>query len=753
MRGRVAALGLQGPLRIRRDGWGIPHLDAENIFDAWFGLGFCQGQDRAFQLEILLRVIRGTLAELIGAAALSLDRLSRRIGFHRAAREQLPRLDPVVRQQLQAFAAGVSAGASVGLPRRPHEFVLLRSTPTPWTAADSLGLLKLQSFGLAANWDVELARLRILLEDGPDAVLALNPECSPPDLTAVRSAFPGLDHLRTDLAALASFTSGGGSNNWVLGGSRTQSGRPLLANDPHLNCNFPPHWYLAHLRTPEWTVAGASFVGLPIFPVGHNGFAAWGLTAGLLDNTDFFLEQLAPDGRSARRGDHFEPCDIVEEVIHVKGAAPVVEWIPRTRHGPIISPALLGEWPALALRATWLDPLPARGLFLTPAVRSFAEFRSLFRDWPFGSVNMVYAEAGGTIGWQLGGRAPRRRGGSGLLPQPGWDENFGWEESGVPFDDMPWIENPPEGFLATGNAAPSGVREGLFLGADWMDPYRLQVVVEELTARRDWDRDGCRRLQIDQRSLPWRELREVVLGLPTSAVTALGLQLLRDWDGILDDDSAAASVFLLFLNEMILRTARAKAPKSHRTALGEGATTIAAGNFFCYRRTGHVVRLLREQPAGWFERSWRGEMSDALAASLTLLRRRCGPDVARWGWGRLRTLTMLHPLGRSKTWLAPFFNLGPTSCGGDSNTVAQASVLPLDPLMSCPNLASLRVVIDVGAWSESRFALPGGQSGNPTSRHYSDQFPHWQTGEGVPIAWSETEIEAATRDVLEVTPE
>src|SRR5262249_51842819 len=154
------------------------------------------------------------------------------------------------------------------------------------------------------------------------------------------------------------------------------------------------------------------------------------------------------------------------------------------------------------------------------------------------------------------------------------------------------------------------------------------------------------------------------------------LQLLRAWDGVLDDDSAAASVFLLFLNEMIVRTARAKAPKSHRAVLGEGYSPITAGNFFCFRRAGHVVRLIREQPDGWCTRSWRGEMSDALAAALALLRQRFGPDPVRWGWGRIRTMTMTHPLGR-KEWLAPIFNLGPVPCGGDSNTVAQGSVLPL----------------------------------------------------------------------------
>ena len=299
--GKRTVPGVRQSLQIHRDRWGIPYVETANDADAWFGLGFCHGQDRAFQLEILLRVVRGTLSELVGIQGLPIDRLSRRIGFHRAACEQWPVLDADVREWIEAYARGVVAGTTVGLPKKSHEFVLLRNKPSTWTPFDCLGVVKLISFTLPANWDVELARLKILSEDGPDALAALEPhypEWLPATTPPGAAARIVLDRLTQDLTLFAAVAgTGTGSNNWALSSHRTATGRPLLANDPHLDARLPSHWYLVHVRTPEWAVAGASFVGGPGILCGHNGHAAWGLTAGLIDNTDLFWEQIGPDGR------------------------------------------------------------------------------------------------------------------------------------------------------------------------------------------------------------------------------------------------------------------------------------------------------------------------------------------------------------------------------------------------------------------------------------------------------------------------
>ena len=403
VRGRVRVDGLDGPLTIRRDRWGIPHVDAGSARDAWFGLGFCHAQDRAFQLELLLRVGSGTLADLIGRDGVPIDRMSRRLGFRRTALAQLEVIGPDVREVLDAYVSGINQGLRHGLSRAPHELSLLRRPSTPWTAIDVLCFVGLQAFSLSSNWDVELARLKILTDDGPEAVAALDP--SYPDWLPV-AAPPGapagatLDHLAADLAVFQGLVPiAGASNNWAIAGSRTASGKPLLANDPHLAPRLPAPWYLAHLRTPDWEVAGASFVGGPAFPIGTNGFAAWGITAALTDGVDLFLEEIGPDAASVREGDGDVPCDVIVERIAVKGGDPIEERVLVTRRGPLITAMLDDSLPqALSISAIWLRPLPLRGFLDVVHAGSFEAFRSAFAEWPGPTLNVVYADREGRIG-------------------------------------------------------------------------------------------------------------------------------------------------------------------------------------------------------------------------------------------------------------------------------------------------------------------------------------------------------------------
>jgi penicillin amidase len=754
-RGTLSVPGLQGPIRIHRDRWGIPHIEAGSELDACFAMGFCHGQDRVFQLEILLRLGRGTLAELVGSEALPVDRLARRIGFHHAAIKQWPHVPSDMRERLEAYARGVNAGHNIGLPRRPHEFVLLRSHPSAWEPTDSLALVKILSFTLATNWDVELARLHILQKDGPEAMRALDPtypEWLPVTTPPGQISGPTMDRLGEDLSAFVAVAhTGVGSNNRAVAGSRTASGRPLVANDPHLNPNLPAHWYLLQARTPTWAVAGASFVGGPAVLSGHNGQAAWGVTAGCTDNTDLFMEQIGPDGASIRQGDDFVPCPIREEVIAVRGGASVTERVLVTPRGPIVTPSLDAPGMALSMRATWLDPLPAEGLLRLQYARSYEDLHRL-GPWPATTQNVAYADITDTIGWRLVGMAPQRRKGFGTLPLPGWESDAGWEDEPVPEEDMPSVVNPECGFVATANNRPQPEGVGPFLGVDWVDGYRVASIGRNLARRRDWDVAAMQALQMDQYALAWEDLRAAVLAAPAIDDDAKrALQLLQGWDGQVAVDSAAAAVYELFLCEMMRRVAQARAPHSVHYVLGGRVNPLTGFNFFCYRRTGHLARLLREQPDGWFAHPWPNEVAAALAATVRLLRTRFGDDPRGWGWGHIRTLTMQHPMGRTR-WLGRIFNIGPVPFGGDCDVINQGAALPLEPLGNVDNIASMRQVIDVGNWSASRFSLPGGQSGNPCSPHYDDLFTLWLRGDGVPIAWTPEEIRAATHESLELVP-
>ena len=745
-RGRLRVAGLQAEISIARDRWGIPHIDASNDADAWFGLGFCHAQDRRFQLELLRRAGRGTLSEILGPATLSIDRLSRTLGFRRLAIAQRPLLHADVASTVEAYVAGVNAGAAAS--PRPHELVVLRAHRSGWEVEDVLSFLGLQSLALAGNWDTELARLQILLTDGPDALRGVEPtygEWLPAVMPVGSAAGPALGRVAHDLASLRDLVAGAGASNaWAVAGARTTTGAPILANDPHLAPSVPAPWYLAHLRTPEWAIAGASFVGGPAFPSAHNGHAAWGITAGCTDSADLFWEEVDLEANTARGPGGPDAVERLNEEIGCRGAATMVEEVVITRRGPVITSLLDGLSTVLALGATWLEPVPVRGFIGVHAARDFATFRESFREWAGPALNVVYADADGHVGWQLIGTLPIRRSGHGMLPTPAWAG--GWADEHLPFDSLPHCLDPAEGFVASANNAPrADATDAPFLGVDWLDGYRAARIVEALGSRDDWDVAATAALQMDVTCMPWKELRPFVVDAPAGDEPAeTGRAMLLEWDGVLDAGSAAASVYEHFVSELAAALARTSAPSSWRWALGAGFGETVARTSFVARTVSQLVASLRSRSLG-------PSVTSALGRAVGTLRESFGTDPAAWAWGDIRPLRLRHPLGARRP-LDRILNLGPVPLGGDANTVAQAGVRPLEPLANPAAIANHRTVIDLGDLERSRYVLAGGQSGNPLSPHYADLFELWQHGQGVPIPWSVEAVEAATVDRLSLRP-
>ena len=750
--GTIAVDGVHETVRIRRDTYGVPYINAENAADAWFGLGFCQGQDRSWQLESLMRVVRGSLAEIIGPDALTVDELSRRIGFSHYAKRQLLAQTEELRAALSAFAAGVNAGRKHGVRKKAHEFTLLKAEPSQYEAHDVLALFMLIAFLLASNWDAELARYKILLADGAEALAALDP--SYPEWTPVTTppgtlAGPAFDALARDLAAFTGVTGmGGGSNNWAISGARTQSGRPLLANDPHLAPVAPAQWYLASVRTPQWGVCGASFVGSPGIIVGHNGTAAWGVTAAMTDNTDLFIETVGPDGRSVKQGDRFVPCEVRTERIAVKGAETVEVEVLETPRGPIVGPAFDGDVGAISMSAVWLQPRNMSGLLSLQQATSFESFRKPFEDFPSLPLNMVYADTSGDIGWQSVGLAPVRRRGYGTIPLDGSDPSVGWKDDLLPFEEMPRALNPKAGFIATANNQPTVQGDSPFLGIDFAEGYRVQRIGELIAAKHDWDLLGSASMQMDELVLPWRDMREVVLEVPAIEPDAVrALEILSSWDGRAAVDSEGAAVYELFVADLVSKLVAAKAPNSKEWVMGQGFSPLTIHTSFFFRRVSHLVRLLREQPDQWLDVSWPEAIATSLGAAIEELRSLRGDRS--WAWGQVRTLTFAHPFGE-KPPMDKVFNIGPFPWGGDASTLGQAAVNLLSPTDNSPFVVSMRMTLDVGNWDENRFVLPGGQSGNPFSPHYRDQIDLWRAGDAIDIAWSEDAIQGRTKSTLEL---
>lgn len=752
--GSMTVPGIECPITIGRDRFGIPHIEAQTDLDAWFGLGFCQGQDRAFQLETRVRLVRGTLAALVGEDGIALDRLSRRIDFAGSGRRSLEALDTGSRERYQAFAAGVRAGIDQGRGGRAHEFTLLRSQPTDFEASDALGFFAVQAFSLASNWDTELARLRILALDGAEAVEALHPPYRAEHPVSDRpgeAAGRVVDALAADLArARDLFTAGGGSNNWAISGDRTMSGRPILANDPHLAPILPAHWYLARLVTPEWSVVGGSIPATPGFGFGHNGTAAWGVTAGLIDTTDLFIEEIGPDGRSVRRGERFVPCEVRRETIEVKGGMNLTLDVLQTDRGPIVGPAFEGDFGALSMSATWFDAGSAGAIFDMCRIADFEELHEAFRGWSSVPLNIAYADAT-TIGWQLIGTSPVRRSGSGMIPLAAADEETSWHDDPVPYDEMPRLRDPDAGFVVTANTLPS--TDGPFLGGDFLDGYRAARITEMIAARDDWDTAAVLDLQMDRRSIPWSEMRETVLAAAAPAGD-LGVlvNLLREWDGSVEPGSPAATVFEVLVAEMCRSVAESKAPRSSHHALGAGFSPLVPFNMLLVRRVSHLVALLAQQPDGWFEHGWETEIRGAMRRTRDMLVDRYGSDPRRWAWGEVRQLTLVHPMGLRRP-LDRIWNIGPIPHGGDANTINPAPVDPRDPL-AAPEfaIASGRMVVEIGSWDLARFCLAGGQSGNPFSRHYDDQMGLWAKGDALVIPFTPGTASRTIRHTLELAP-
>ena len=753
--GVLAVEGLERPVRIDRDRYGIPHITAETSVDAWFALGFCQGQDRSFQIESLVRIVRGTMSELVGSDTIPIDRLSRRIGFKKAASATWALLREDERTGLRAFAKGVNAGRSSGVGVKAHEFALLRGEATTFEATDVLAVGALQAFALASNWDTELARLEILGADGEEALHRVDPkypEWHPVTHSPDGTAGAPIEALRDALELLRDVSGlGGGSNNWAVSGARTASGRPILSNDPHLAPLLPPHWYLAHVMAPDWAIAGACFAATPGFASAHNGRVAWGVTAGLVDNTDLFIEEIGPDGASVRRGDEFVPCTVTEEHIAVRGGDPVTEEVLMTPHGPVVGPALPGAHEAISMAATWLRPQRATSLFDITTATTVAKVRERISRWSGPSLNFAFADDAGSIAWQLAGESPVRTKGLGALPLPAWIDGVGWEDLYVPFDEMPGADNPDRGYVASANTRPT-VEAHPFLGVDWIEGYRLSRINEIIEARDDWDIASTLHAQLDTVTHAWRDLSEHVLAVAHTSDTTAALALLQSWDGDMSPDSAAAAVFVSWLAEMQRVVAEAAAPNSVDAVLGRGfaPAPLAPYSLFAFSRTSHLARLLRERPHGWVA-SWDDAIQGALASAEARLRDLFGPSTASWKWGSVRPLTLMHPVGQRKP-LDRVFNIGPIPWSGDFSTVAQAGAPPLDPFGNPSAIASLRMAVDVGDWDRSRFSLPGGQSGNPMSPHYSDQLDAWRLGLGLPMPWSPEAVASATTETLHIIP-
>jgi len=757
--GRLDVAGLAAPVTIRRDAHGIPSITAASEADALFALGFAHAQDRLWQMEFNRRLAAGRLAEILGASALPTDKFLRTLGVHRAAQRIYENYDAEHRALVDAYVAGVNAYLATRSGPLPPEFLLTQSpAPAPWTPADSVSWSLMMAWDLSAHaMRMELRRLQLARVFSRAEIddfyppLPGEPVPATADYVEMYRLLGALNVAeapgRPALAALpeAGFGSGEaiGSNNWVVAGTRTVSGAPLLANDPHLGLTAPSVWYFAHLAAPDLAVSGATLPGVPGVVLGRNADLAWGVTNTNVDQQDLYLERLVP-------GNHDEvdtpqgPQRLSQRIerIAVRGEAEVELVVRETRHGPVLSGLesidkafrhpqflLALRWAALEARDSTLPAVRALS-----RARSVAEADAALAGWQIVTQSFVLADTAGNIGFVVAGRIPLRRADNdlaGIAPAPGWDERYDWQGY-LPHAAAPRSLNPPSGVLATANNRVVPRDFPHHLTFDWFASYRVDRIAQLLAAREKHDVASMRAMQADIVSLQARELMaQLASAQPLTAAGREALQRLAAWDGSMSRDRPEPLLFHAWRRELTERVFA-----DDFGPLAEEFVTNA-------EPSRALLRVLKGEATG---RDWcddrrtrdrfetcRTLMSEALDTAATALTQQSGRDVAGLRWGDAHLAVSEHrPLSAVRA-LARLFELR-TPVPGDTYTlnVGALSNRPEAPFTT-RHAASLRMIFDLSSADRSLWVNATGQSGNPFSEQYESLWLLWRDVGYVPL--------------------
>jgi penicillin amidase len=738
--GELRVEGIERPIVIGRDRWGVPHIQAETGHDLWFGQGFCHGQDRLWQVDLYRRIGAGRLAEIGGRAALPTDRFIRTLGLRRVAETEVAGLDPAVRESLAAFCAGVNAAA--GDRPLPAEFQILRQGFDEFTPTDALTMTKLLSFGLSTNWERELLRAEMTRELGPELAARLDPGY-PKGNPVVLS--PGVewsgDGLRLveqiakvrDTIGLA--VEATGSNNWAVGRERSATGRPLLAGDPHLPPSMPGITYQAGLYLQDRFCRGATLPGVPGVTMGQNNNVAWSFTNVLADVMDLFIERI--DGDEYELDGERRPLELIEEEIPVKGQPQPERLIVRkTEHGPIVNEALRADdAEPLALRFSALDfPGLTRANFAVLDFASGPDLVEALADHCHPVSNLVWADRHGSIGYKTVGRIPIRRGECPDLPKPGWSGEYEWE-GWVPYEEMPRVDDPDRGFVVTANNRIAPDDYPHHITSDYLDGYRARRIEELLTARPEHDLESFESMQTDMLSIPGLEtIHRLVRLIPRDQRELSAIERLRSWDGVMGPESIAATIYQAFTLRLGKEVARAALGDRD---LAERWLDRADNGFVSHvtspwRWQSHLLALWAEADEELVGRPWDDLVLDSLRAAMDDLESEFGPGQDSWRWGRVHPLLFPHALGAANPLFARIFNRR-LEVGGGQETVAQVGWDPNDPFTAIW-APCWRMVADPARPESSRWQAFTGQSGHPASSHYDDLQVDWKQGRTQPMA-------------------
>ena len=802
--GTVTVAGISAPVDIFRDADSITHVFGATKLDAFYGLGYAHAQDRLWQMEFQRRVGMGRLSEVFGQATVSTDRFLRTLGTGRAAKSAWDALPAETKTAIDAYVAGVNAFISTHHGAElPLEFTVLRFEPEPWSGPDVLAWVKMMAWDLSKNYSLELLRHDLMALVGPQKSADLFPPYAASGLTILSDAdilggpkrtalqlrgperaalhdvgrlpdvgrpFQGRQHDSWSDAFASGVNLDGlagalGSNNWVVDGTMTASGKPMLANDPHLDAQIPSLWYLAHLSAPDYDVIGATLPGAPAVVIGRNKFIAWGETNVMADVQDLYREHIDPTGRFAEFRGAQEPMRVVKETIGVKGAFPITLDVRITRHGPLISDAINASnasEPTRLPRPPPIDPIAFRWTALDAedstvtailhlnGAHNWNEFTSALRDFIVPSQNFVYADVEGHIGYYAPGHFPVRASGDGLTSVDGWTGDAEWT-GWVPFDELPHTYDPPEHFIVSANqkVVPSTYPHAI--GGEWIEPYRAQRIIDRLTAAAKMTPDDFASIQADTYSLHAKALLPILLQRvhPIDAPDAKAVEMLRQWNLDARGDSAATAIFQAWYYELpdaILED-----------ELGSRLVADYHGIDRSSYRSRFILSTLATRDNPWCDdvRTPAKETCDdvasaALHAGIARLTKALGSDMGRWRWDAVHHAVFAHSALNTVPVLGRWLRREMPH-GGDWSTVDVGPVYAPKPFDQHA-LPGYRQIVDLSPANDSRFLDAVGQSGHVLSPHYDDALPLWAAGKQRKMRMDRSQVEPSAIAHLTLMP-
>ena len=752
--GTIKVTGLAGRVEVLRDSHGVPHLRASSQEDVLFAQAYVTAQDRLWQMDLSRRFAQGELSEILGESTLKLDIESRTLGFPQACERAFGELGAESQRMLSAYARGVNAFISTHQNQLPIEFLLLRYRPRPWREADSFSIALNMARWLSHSWPDDLMRERIRGKVGPELYAEIFPDRSPldrPVAEPVPASRPTSKHpptallrdagsldslLKTAVSAWGNSLAGLGSNNWVLSGAHTKSGKPLLANDPHLGHRVPSVWYMIHMKAPGLNVSGVTFPGLPAVILGHNESIAWGATNTAPDVQDLFVENFNfRDPNKYLHNGKWIDADVRDEIIKIRDKADFHLQVKVTCHGPVISHE--GDRD-LALRWTALEPRALHFPFWKiDHAQTWQEFTTALRDFAGPMQNFVYADVDGNIGYYAAGHVPSRKQGDGTVPVPGSTDDYDWAGY-IPFEDLPHSYNPASGIIATANGrvVPDGYP--YFLTSQWEAPYRTARIYQLLESGNSFSVPDMLRIQADIHSLQDEWLAQQLVAAardhpPQGEDVQYALSLLTNWDGEAKADSAATLVCEVTRHALLERILK---PKLGDDLSGYGWPMSST----------FLENVLKNSWTRWLppgDADFHATLVKSLEEGVGRIPGLVGSrDRSSWRWGDTIPLTFHHPLG-SVRFLGRLLNVGPFPQAGMQTTIKQTT----------PSIGpSMRMVVDFSNFENSVQNITLGESGQVFSPYYRDQFETWYQGQSLPMLFSDETVDKGALHKLVLEP-